>query len=166
MPSSLVPSTFLKHFQGAKGLSLVRSLCTPWEALRNKNLAIQTCLRGLVPGTLLWIYFWAFLGHRGGTRVAPGTAPLPNPKGTSRKAWLEKPDNSNKNAFHVMWETLVFPGPPGSPMSPNNFQHYWIWGEFSTLNYPWVRPDYIRNSKTINSVSVILWKLIQNNLRV
>ena len=26
---------------------------------------------------------------------------------------------------------------------------------------PWARPDYIRYSKTIESVSVILWKLIQ-----
>ena len=48
---------------------------------------------GLVPRTLLWTYFWAFLGHRGGTRVAPGTVPLRNPKGTSRKACLEKPDS-------------------------------------------------------------------------
>ena len=55
---------------------------------------------GLVPGTLLWTYFWAFLGHRGGTRVAPGTVPLRNPKGTSRKACLENPDvctNSTAN---------------------------------------------------------------------
>ena len=44
---------------------------------------------GLVPGTLLWAYFWAFLGQRGGTRVAPGTVPLRNPEGTSRKACLE-----------------------------------------------------------------------------
>ena len=33
-------------FPGRKGLSLVRSLCTLWEALRNKVLAIQTCLWG------------------------------------------------------------------------------------------------------------------------
>ena len=44
--SNLVPSTFLKSFSGDKGVSLVRSLCTRWEALLNKNLAIQTCLRG------------------------------------------------------------------------------------------------------------------------
>ena len=40
-------------------------------------------------------FFGAFLGQRGGTRVAPGTVPLRNPKGTSRKACLENPDFCN-----------------------------------------------------------------------
>ena len=70
--SSLVPSTFLKHFRGGKGLSLVRSLCKPWEALRNKKLAIQTCLRGWYQ-----IRFFGFIfGHSwgiGGGRDQGGT---------------------------------------------------------------------------------------------
>ena len=43
-------------------------------------------------GTLLWTCLWAFLGHRGGTRMAPCTVPLRNPKSTSRRARLKNPD--------------------------------------------------------------------------
>ena len=33
--------------------------------------------------------------------------------------------------------------------------------------YPWVRPDYIRNLKTLKSMSVsmILWKLVQKQFK-
>ena len=50
---------------------------------------------GLVPGTLLWTYFWAFLGQEVPyrTRAAPGTLPLRNPEGMSQKACLENPEN-------------------------------------------------------------------------
>ena len=57
-----------KAFSGGKGLSLVRSLCTPWEALRNKNLRIQTCLRG-------WYqvrFFGLIFGHSWGSVEGPG----------------------------------------------------------------------------------------------
>ena len=75
---------------GGKGLSLLWSLYTPSERPCDTKVPL-----GLVPGTLLWACVWAFLGHRGGTRVAPGMVPLRNPKGTSRKACLENPEISN-----------------------------------------------------------------------
>ena len=68
VPSNLVPSTFLKPCRGEMGLSLVRSLCTPWDALRNKNLRIQTCLRG-------WYqvrFFGLIFGHSWGNGEGPG----------------------------------------------------------------------------------------------
>ena len=91
VPSNLVPGTFLKLFRGGKGLSLARSLCTPWEALRNKNPRRQTCLWG-------WYqvrFFGLIFGHSWGNGEgpgAPGTVPLRNPTGTSRQACLENPD--------------------------------------------------------------------------
>ena len=55
-------------FSGGKGLSLVRSLCTPWEALRNKNLRIQTCLRGWYQ-----VRFFGFIfGHSWSNGEGPG----------------------------------------------------------------------------------------------
>ena len=49
VPYNLVPRTFLNIF-GGKGLSLVRSLCNPpGEALRNKNLTIQTSVMFFFP---------------------------------------------------------------------------------------------------------------------
>ena len=67
------------NFEGREGLSLAWSLCTLWEALHIKNLVIPTCLRGC------WTSFWAFLGHRGGTRVARGTHVRVFGKGVSEK---------------------------------------------------------------------------------
>ena len=55
-------------FSGGKGLSLVRSLCTPWEALRNKDFTIQMCLRG-------WYqvrFFGLIFGHSWGIGGRPG----------------------------------------------------------------------------------------------
>ena len=51
---------------------------------------------GLVPGTTLWIYFWAFLGPSAigeGRREAPGTVPLQNANGALRgssASWVAK----------------------------------------------------------------------------
>ena len=57
---------------------------------------------GLVPGTLLWTYFGHSWGKRYRTRVAPGTVPLRNPKGTSRKACLENPEKkTDEEQKHV-----------------------------------------------------------------
>ena len=68
-----------KAFPGGKGLSLVRSLCTPWEALRNKNHRIQTCLRGWYEVCFFGLIFWAFLGqevpHQGGTWYGTSAKP-------------------------------------------------------------------------------------------
>ena len=49
---------------------------------------------GLVPGTLLWAHFWRVLGAtwRDQPEGGPGTVPLRNPEGTSRKTCLENPD--------------------------------------------------------------------------
>ena len=57
-----------KAFSGEKGRSLVRSLCTPWEALLNKNLAIQTCLRGWYQAR----FFGLIFGHSWGIGEGPG----------------------------------------------------------------------------------------------
>ena len=90
VPSNLVPSTFLKHFRRQRGC--------PWygpSAPPGRHFAIRTLgyKRAFGAGTRYFFgHFWAFLGQRGGTRVAPGTVPLRNPKGTSRKACLENPD--------------------------------------------------------------------------
>ena len=59
-----------KTFAGRKALSLVRSLCTPWEARRNKNFAIQTCLWGWYPVRFFGLIFGHFWGKRHRTRVA------------------------------------------------------------------------------------------------
>ena len=55
-------------FSGEKGRSLVRSLCRPWEALLNKNLAIQTCLRGWYQAR----FFGLIFGHSWGIGEGPG----------------------------------------------------------------------------------------------
>ena len=97
VPSNLVPSTFFKAFPGAKGLSLVRSLCTPCEALRNKNLRIQTCLRGWYQVRFLGLIF----GHSWGNGEGPGWHLVPYLCET-RKALHER---------HV-WKTLNGSTPP------------------------------------------------------
>ena len=62
---------------------------------------------GLVPGTLLWTYFWVFLGHQEGTRVAPGMVSRRNPKGTSRKACLENPEF--RGTYRTFWPVQCIP---------------------------------------------------------
>ena len=83
-------------FSGGKGRSLVRSLCTPWEALHNKNLRIQTCLRG-------WYqvrFFGLIFGHSWGNGEGPGWH-LVRYLCETRKALHER---------HV-WKTLSFDNP-------------------------------------------------------
>ena len=57
-----------KVFSGGKGLSLALSLCTLWEALRNKNLTIQTRLRGWYQAR----FFGLIFGHSWGIGQGPG----------------------------------------------------------------------------------------------
>ena len=90
MPSNLVPSTV----PGTAPLHPVGG--TSQQERHDTNVP-----SGLVPGTLLWAYFWAFLGHRGGTSVAPGTVRLRNLKGTSRKACLENPDRLRGSKLEI-----------------------------------------------------------------
>ena len=57
-----------KPFSWGEGLSLVRSLCTPWEALHGKNLATPMCLQG-------WYqvrFFGLIFGHSWGIGEGPG----------------------------------------------------------------------------------------------
>ena len=78
LKSAFPPGTryFSKHLPRGKGLSWYGPSAHP-----GKHFTART----------LWTYFGAFLGRRGGTRVAPGTVPLRNPKGTSPIRCLESP---------------------------------------------------------------------------
>ena len=46
---------------------------------------------GLVPGTLLWTYCWAFLGHRGGERDGDWYGTSAKPEGHFTKGMFGKP---------------------------------------------------------------------------
>ena len=85
----------VKHFRGGKVLSLVRSLCTPWEALRNKNLALQTRLQGWYQVRFSGLIF----GHSWGMWEGPGWH-LVRYRCETRKALHER---------HV-WKTLTLIG--------------------------------------------------------
>ena len=67
-------------FSGLRGFWALWSLCAPWEALRNKNLAIQTRLRGWYQVRFFGLIFGHSWGKRYRSKVAPGTVPLRNPK--------------------------------------------------------------------------------------
>ena len=85
VPSNLVPSTLFEHFRGERGCPGTVHLHTLGSTSQQGPCDTNVPSR-LVPGTLLWTYFGVFLGHRGGTRVAPGTVSLRDPKGTLRNA--------------------------------------------------------------------------------
>ena len=57
-----------KQFSRGEGLSLARSLCIPWEAPHNENLAIPTCLWGWYQVRFFGIHF----GHSSGIGEGPG----------------------------------------------------------------------------------------------
>ena len=80
-PSYLVPSRFFIPFSKGEGPSLVQPLCTPWEALHSKNLAMPTCLRGSYQVRFFGLISGHSWGIGGGTRVVPGMVPLRNLKG-------------------------------------------------------------------------------------
>ena len=106
----LGPSTLFSIF-GGKGLSLARSLCTPWEVLRNKNRKIQMCLRGSFRGTLPWTFGGVFLGHRG--REKGG-------------AWYS--EGHKWGLRSVVVEFGVFGAPRFSVQRPQNPLKIGIWG--------------------------------------
>ena len=99
------------HFQSLLGGKGAVSGTVPLHTLRGTSQQ-EPCdtnvPSGLVPARHVSLdFFWAFLGHREGTRVAPGTEPLRNPKGTSRKACLENPDISKFGYFFASNVFLV-----------------------------------------------------------
>ena len=51
---------------------MVRSLCTLWEAFRNKNLRIQTCLRAWYQVRFFGLIFGLIFGHSWGNGEGPG----------------------------------------------------------------------------------------------
>ena len=105
MPYTKEPSTILLNILRGKGLSLVRSLCTFWETLHSKNLAVPMWGGAGTRHASLDLILGILGASPRGKKVGPGTAPLRNPKGISRKAFHER---------HV-WKTLTFLSRPQWP---------------------------------------------------
>ena len=92
VPSNLVPSTFLKHFRVGRGCPWYGPSAPPVRHFAIGTLGYKTCLRAWYQVRFFGPIFGHSWGKRYRTRVAPGTVPLLNPEGTSRKACLENPE--------------------------------------------------------------------------